>query len=167
MLEGDRFCAGCGAPLEVRNVEGAPRPVCCQCGGVVYYDPKVTAAAIVERGGDVLLVRRGTEPGLGLWSLPAGYVDRGEVVEEAAAREVLEETGLRVEVGGLVGLFSQRGETVILAAYNARLLGGVLSAGPEVLKVAFFPPSDLPSLAFPRDRQIIEAWQRRHAFGSP
>ena len=141
-------------------MEGAPRPVCSQCGRVVYYDPKVTATAIVERDGGVLLVRRGTEPGMGLWSLPGGYVDRGEVVEEAAAREVLEETGLRVEVGELVGLFSRRGETVILAAFNAQLLGGVLSAGPEVLEVAFFPPGDLPSLAFPRDRQIIEAWQR-------
>ena len=73
------------------------------CGHIVYYDPKVASAMILERDGKVLLVRRGTEPGLGLWSLPGGYVDRGEVVEEAAVREVWEETGMRTEVARLGG----------------------------------------------------------------
>jgi ADP-ribose pyrophosphatase YjhB (NUDIX family) len=73
---------------------------------VVYYDPKVAATCIVERQGKVLMIRRGIQPGMGLWSIPGGYVDRGEVVEEAAAREVTEETGLEVEVERLVGLFS-------------------------------------------------------------
>jgi ADP-ribose pyrophosphatase YjhB (NUDIX family) len=106
----------------------------------------------------VLLVRRGIQPGMGLWSMPGGYVDRGEVVEKAAAREVLEETGLEVEVEHLVGLFSEREHPVMVAAYAARETGGRLHAGQETLEVSFFSLGDLPPLAFPRDKQILARW---------
>jgi ADP-ribose pyrophosphatase YjhB (NUDIX family) len=106
----------------------------------------------------VLLVRRAIQPGMGLWSMPGGYVDRGEVAEEAAAREVLEETGLEVVVEHLVGLFSEREHPVMVAAYAARETGGRLKAGPETLEVSFFPLGDLPPLAFPRDKQILARW---------
>ena len=86
MLGDDKFCPRCSAHLELRSEAGKDRPICSQCGRVIYYDPKVTAAAVVEREGKVLMVRRGMEPGMGLWSLPGGYVDRGEVVERAAER---------------------------------------------------------------------------------
>ena len=82
------------------------RPVCPQCGRVVFYDPKVAAVCVIARDGQVLMIRRGTDLGYGLWSLPGGFVDRGEVVEEAAAREAWEETGLEVTIDGLLGLFS-------------------------------------------------------------
>ena len=86
-------------------------------------------------------------------------MDRGEVVEEAAAREVLEETGLVVSVGHLVGLFSETGHPVIVAAFAATETGGALRAGPEAQDVGFFPQEDLPPLAFPRDVQILERWR--------
>ena len=165
MLQDDHYCPGCGSPLVAREVEGRRRPVCSQCGRIIYYDPKITAAAIVEQDGRVLLVQRATEPGIGLWSLPGGYADRGEVVEQAAAREVVEETGLRVEVGRLVGLYSEAEQTVVLAAYEAHLVGGDMKAGHEVSRVDFFPPDDLPPLAFPRDRQVLEAWRRLRSKG--
>ena len=160
MLRDDKFCPRCSAPLELRNVEGKDRPVCPQCSRIVYHDPKVTASAVVERGRKVLMVRRGEEPGLGLWSLPGGYVDRGEVVERAAEREVLEETGLKVAVTGLVGVFSEPGEPVILVTYDSRIVGGVLKPGSEVQEVDFFSLGALPPLAFPRDRRIVETWDR-------
>ncbi len=155
----DKYCGGCGIPLELRSLEGRVRPVCPQCGRVVYYDPKVAATAIVERGGLVLMLRRAVETGYGLWSLPGGYVDRGEVVEEAAAREVREETGLQVEIGGLVGLFSEAGHPVVVAAYAAVETGGKLEAGPEALELGFYPLDGLPELAFPRDRLILDRWR--------
>ena len=147
--------------MDFKDVDGKPRPFCPQCGRVVYYDPKVSAVAIVHQDAKVLLVRRGTEPGMGLWSLPGGYVDRGEVVEQAAAREVLEETGVEVEVGNLMGLFSEAGHTVILAVYDTRWTAGTPEAGPEVLDVSLFAPNDLPPLAFPRDREILDMWRQR------
>lgn len=158
MQPNDRFCPHCAATLEIRESGGAQRPVCPACGRVIYFDPKVAATAVVGRGGSVLLIRRGNQPGYGQWSMPGGYVDRGEVVEEAAAREVWEETGLRVEIEGLVGLFSERGHPVIVAAFAARELGGTLAAGDEALDLGFFPLDALPDLAFPRDRLILERW---------
>lgn len=131
------------------------RPVCSQCGRIVYYDPKVATAMILVRDDRVLLVRRGTEPGLGLWSLPGGYVDRGEVVEEAAVREVWEETGLRTKTADLVGVFSESGSPVVLVVYAGEILGGELTARDEVLEVEFFAVETLPPLAFERDREII------------
>ena len=163
MTSGDKFCAGCGAPLALRELEGRERPVCPRCGRVVYYDPKLAAACVIERGGQTLMVKRAVQTGYGLWSMPGGYVDRGEPVETAAAREVEEEAGLLVEVGQLIGLFSDAGNPVVVAAYSATEVGGVLAPGPESLDVGFFALDDLPPLAFPRDEQILRRWQRiRH-----
>jgi len=159
MLPGDKFCPACASPLEEREVADKQRPVCPQCGRVMYYDPKVVAAAIVQRQGRVLMIRRANQAGYGLWSMPGGYVDRGEVVEEAAAREVEEETGLVVQVDGLVGLFSEAGNPVLVAAFAAHEVGGSLKPGTEALEVGFFSLDQLPPLAFPRDQQILARWQ--------
>lgn len=146
--------------METQEVFGSERPVCPDCGRVIFYDPKVAVICIVPRDGRVLMIRRATDLGYGLWGLPGGYVDRGEVVERAAAREVREETGLEVETGDLIGLFSEAGEPVMVAVYAAKETGGTLEAGPEALEVGFFDIRDLPELAFPRDRDVLAKWQR-------
>ena len=155
----DIFCPSCAAPLETREVFGSDRPVCSECGRIIFYDPKVAVICIVPRDGTVLMIRRGTELGYGLWGLPGGYVDRGEVVELAAAREVWEETGLEVEIGDLLGLYSEPGDPVMVAVYAGRETGGKLEAGPEALEVGFFDSDQLPELAFPRDREVLVRWQ--------
>lgn len=162
MLDRDKYCSGCATPLELKEENGAIRPVCPACGRVVYYDPKVAAVTILARQQKVLLVRRANQPGYGLWSVPGGYVDRGEVVEEAAKREVLEETGLIVDVDGLVGLFSEPGRPVIVAAFNGIERGGQLVSGPETLDVGFFALDSLPPMAFPGDSAILETWAGNH-----
>ena len=164
-MNNDRFCPACAAPLEEREEAGRLRPVCSKCGKIVFYDPKIAATCIVERQGKVLMVRRGNQPGYGLWSMPGGYVDRGEVVEAAAAREVIEETGLVVEVGNLVGIFSEAGHPVIVAAFSAGETGGNLGPGPEALDVGFFSLDSLPPLAFPRDKLILERWRGMQGCG--
>ena len=113
---------------------------------------------ILARGERVLMVRRGTEPGLGLWSLPGGYVDRGEVVEEAAVREVWEETGLRVRVAELVGVYSEAGSPVVLVVYAGEVVEGEPTAGDEVMEAGFFSVGELPPLAFERDGEILGGW---------
>ena len=167
MLPGDKFCPGCGSLLEKPETSGQPRPVCSHCRRVIYYDPKVAAVAVVARAGRVLMVRRANPPGYGLWSVPGGYVDRGEVVEAAAAREVQEETGLVVEIEGLLGIFSQAGSPVIVAAFAGMEVGGALAAGPETLAVDFFPPDALPPLAFPRDAQMLNLWHEYRMRNGP
>lgn len=155
----DKYCSACGALLGFKKVADQQRPVCRGCGHVVYHDPKVAATCVVVRDNTVLMVKRGIQPGIGLWSMPGGYVDRGEVMEEAAAREVLEETCLIVEVDHLMGLFSERDHPVIVAAFAALEVGGTLKAGSEVLDVGFFTLDDLPPLAFPRDLSILTKWK--------
>ncbi len=158
MATEDRYCPQCAGLLSPRLVGGVTRPVCSSCGHIVYYDPKVATAMILARDGKVLLVRRGTEPGLGLWSLPGGYVDRGEVVEEAAVREVWEETGLRTETARLVGVFSEKGSPVVLVVYAGEIVEGEPQARDEVMEVGFFAVGELPSLAFERDGEIVAGW---------
>lgn len=157
-------CQSCGSPTEEREVDGRARPVCVACGAVTFLDPKLAAAVVIERGGRVLLGRRG--PGAraaGRWSFPAGFVERGEPVEAAAAREAREETGLDVAVGPLLGLYSAPGETVVLAVYVATAAGEPV-AGDDLDEVGWFAPDALPELAFPHDGRILADW-RAHLAG--
>ena len=161
MLSDDVYCSRCSGILEARVIDGVERPVCSICGKVIYHDPKVSAVAVVEQNGKVLMVQRALEPGIGLWSLPGGYVDRGEVVERAVEREVAEETSLEIEATDLLAVSSETGNQVILISYDSRFIGGELRGGPEVTDASFFDPSALPPLAFPRDRQILKTWKMR------
>ena len=104
------------------------------------------------------MIRRATDVGYGLWSMPGGFVDRGEVVEQAAAREAWEETGLEAEITGLIGVFSISGDPVIVVAFSARETGGDLTPGPEALAAGFFDPQEPPELAFSRDKEILARW---------
>ena len=127
----DKFCPSCATALSTKEAFGQERPVCPECGRIIFYDPKVAVICVVPRHGKVLMIRRGTDQGYGLWGLPGGYVDRGEIVEQAAIREVWEETGLKVELGKLIGLFSESGNPVIVAVFAASEIGGKLEPGPE------------------------------------
>jgi len=105
------------------------------------------------------MVQRAIEPAIGKWSFPSGYVNRGEKIESAVKREVLEECGLEVSVDRLVGLYSEDGNSIILAVYEALILGGKLeSADHETLDVGVFKVDNLPELAFDHDRGIVNDW---------
>ena len=140
--------------------EGRARPVCTKCDAVFFLDPKVVAGVITEIDGKLLMVCRNTEPGLGKWTFPAGFVDRGEVVEAAAIREVNEETGLDVEVAGLIGVYSYPGDTNILIVFAGNVVGGKLTPGVDVQEAGLFYVESMPPLAFERDKDIIKEWQK-------
>jgi 8-oxo-dGTP diphosphatase len=153
----ERFCPRCGAVLLME----AERPRCSMCDFVLYRDPKVAVAAVIQRDGGILLGKRAIDPGLGLWSFPAGYVDRGEALEEALQREVLEELGLEVQIDGLVGVYSRRGAPVVLVVFAAHAPPGApLVVGAENTEVAPFPADAFPEMAFPHDRQIVADWRK-------
>ncbi|MDA0271621.1 MAG: NUDIX hydrolase [Chloroflexi bacterium] len=152
-----RFCPRCGAPTEVR----LERPVCTAsgCSFTWYPDPKVAVGVLAERGGLLLLVRRNHEPAYGRWAFPSGYVDAGEVVEDAALREVREETGVTVRLDRLLGVYSQPGSAVVFIAYAGTITDGEPVAGDEALEVGMFAPDALPPLPFPHDDAVVDAWR--------
>ncbi len=152
------FCPRCGAPLDVAS--NCPRD-----GYRWFPDPKVAVGVLIaERDTDatprLLLVRRNHEPALGAWAFPSGYVDAGEVLEEAAAREVREEANVEVRVDALLGAWSDAGNPVVFLAYAGHITGGEPSPGPEASEVAWFAADDLPPLAFDHDDEVVAAWQR-------
>ena len=156
-MPGDiNYCQRCGEGLSETQIEGRTRPHCPACGYVVYLDPKVAAVVLVHQDGKLLLVKRGVEPAMGEWAFPSGYVDRGEVVEDAARREVKEETGLDVELDGFVGMYSLAGNPVVLAVYSGKVSGGELRAGHDADDAAWVDLDNLPDLPFPNDAQILQ-----------
>jgi 8-oxo-dGTP diphosphatase len=158
------YCQRCGNSTEPREIDGRTRPVCVACGAVTWIDPKLAVAVVIERDGRVLLGRRGEgvrEPGK--WSLPAGFVERGEIVEHAAIREIAEEIGLEITVGPVLGVWSESGEPVVLVVYPALTALGEPEAADDVAEIGWFSPDDLPELAFPHDTEILSAWERWRA----
>jgi 8-oxo-dGTP diphosphatase len=94
-------CPYCGENLGRKHEEGRERLYCRSCDRIIWRNAEPVSAVIVNRGDEVLLVKRGIEPGKGKWSLPAGFLEYNETAGEAAVRELEEETGLSVEEGDL------------------------------------------------------------------
>ena len=153
------YCAQCGHALAERLVAERMRPACPACGTVVFADPKLAVAALIERDGQMLMGRRSrSSASPGKWSFPAGYVDRGERVEDALVREVREETGLTVVPECLLGLYSEAGNIVVLAVYVAKAIGGAMAPADDLTELALVPFDAPPEPAFPHDPQIIADW---------
>ena len=158
------FCPRCAHELEDQERFGRMRRVCPSCGFIFFRDPKVAVGVLVEDGERVLLVRRAVIPQLGWWALPAGYMEFDEEPQEAARRETQEETGLQVELTGLLDVFpitSPNGRGVLIV-YWARPAGGELRAGDDVSDARWFAPEELPEdLAFESTRAALARWRAR------
>lgn len=153
-----KFCMECGSGMAHVELDGRERLRCGSCGWTLYEDPKLAVAVIVADHDSVLLGRRGYGVAHGLWSFPAGFVDRGEKLEDAAVREVHEETGLKVDLGPLFALLSHDGDPVVLAVYPARVRNGVLSPGPEMTELHWFKEGEMPEMAFEHDAELLRSW---------
>jgi len=157
------YCVLCGTPLVVRVIEGREVEACPNDAFVLWHDPKVTTAVVIEVGGGVVLGRRSIEPGRGLWCLPGGFVNDDEGPWEAAARECFEEVCAKVELTRLIGVFhiaKQSAPSMVGIAYQARLAeGSVMSPGAEMLDVRVFQLDSLPPLAFPSHRQVMAEYK--------
>lgn len=154
------YCPMCAATLERREAFGRECPVCPACGYTHFDDPKVAVGVVAERDGQILMTQRNHEPKLGAWSFPSGFVDAYEDVEAAAVREAWEETGIRVRIDRLLGVYQEPGSRVIFLAYAATAEPGEPVPGDECFDVRFFPPDELPPAAFHHDSAIIAAWRR-------
>ena len=148
-----RFCPLCGTGLERRPVppEDKHEMVCIGCSFIFYLNHKVVAATIPEDDGRVLLTRRTIQPSRGKWTFPGGFLDWGERVEDGAMRETWEETGLKVDLGGVLGVYSYAGTPIVIVVYRARVVGGEIRICHENDRVEWVEPAKIPwgELAFP------------------
>ena len=161
-----RFCSRCGGALGFGPIDGEERErlSCSKCGFIFYVNPRliVTTLPITERG-EVMLIRRGVEPGRGQWAQPGGFLEIDETVREAAVRETLEETGLRVEPGAIVGLYSRLQAGVVVVAFEAQIVGGVPTVTRESLETRPFAPEAIPwpEIAFETSLSALRDWVAR------
>ena len=157
-----RFCSRCGAELAERVVGGRQRPACPACGFVVYLDPKVACGVLVERDGQVLLVRRRNEPGRGLWCLPCGFEEADEPPERTAHREAYEETGLDVTLDGVLGIYHYTDDprgAGITVIFRARCAAAAIPVpGDDADDIGFFAPDTLPPISHHTHRRALEDW---------
>lgn len=161
-----RFCSRCGSELRDGPLpeESRDRLACPTCGYIAYVNPRLVVTTIpVTATGDVVLLRRGIEPGYGSWAQPGGFLEVDETVAEAAIRETLEETGLVVEPGEIIGLYTRLEAAVVVVAFEARIVGGAHRTNPEALEIEAFAPDRIPwdGIAFKTTYWALRDWLER------
>ncbi len=154
------YCPQCGSDqlqLCVPKGDSHSRQVCADCDHVIYQNPTVIAGCIIERDGKFLLAQRAIEPMRGRWSIPAGFMENGETVEQAAMREVREETGARVELLGPYSIFSVPQMNQVYIIFRARLMEFIEPHGDETEQLSFVSANEIPwsELTYPAIGQIL------------
>jgi len=163
-----KYCPMCATLLVEQDIYHGLRLTCPTCGFINFIEPKVVAVVVIEHEGKILLGKRNIDPGMGCWSFVSGYVERGEKLEEAAMREVKEETNLDVRLERLIGVYSERDNPHIVIAFAASItdnaMNEIIAQPDEVSELAFFALDEMPALAFPTDTEILQALQQRAGY---
>lgn len=148
-----KFCSNCGQPVQRRVPEGdhLPRAVCTSCGAIHYENPRIVVGCVPEWEGRILLCRRAIMPRRGYWTVPAGFMENGESLQTAAARETLEEAEARVEIGSLLTITHVLHAAQVHITFRGRLMDGRFGVGAESLESFLCAESDIPwqDIAFP------------------
>lgn len=168
------FCSNCGSALRLGSIDGEDRDrlSCAACGHIAYVNPRLVVTTLpITDDGRLVLLRRGIEPGRGAWAQPGGFLEVDETVHQAAIRETLEETGLVVEPGEIIGLYTRLEAAVVTIAFESRVVGGTPTPTREALEVATFDPATIPwpELAFRTTMWMLRDWldRRRPDIGWP
>ncbi len=163
------FCHVCGGSAQQQTPPGdhLPRAVCTRCGHVEYVNPKVVTGCIPEWEGKILLCKRGIEPRLGHWTLPAGFLEMGESCSAGAARETTEEACADVEVGELFSFINVLYIGQIHLFYRARMRTPEFATTPESTEVMLVDEAGIPwdDLAFATVRYTLRRYFEDRAAG--
>jgi ADP-ribose pyrophosphatase YjhB (NUDIX family) len=154
--------------FERRIPEGDDRErmICADCGHIDYQNPKVIVGTVVASGDAILMCRRAIEPRRGFWTLPAGYLELGETLEEGAAREAMEEAAAAIHIDGILGIFDVARIGQVQVIFRGRFADPAkpcFAAGPESLEVTLFDWHRIPweDIAFPTVHWALHAWDQR------
>jgi ADP-ribose pyrophosphatase YjhB (NUDIX family) len=166
-----RYCLQCGSDkIETRIPEGDNRArlVCGQCSFIHYQNPKNVAGCILEWEGRVLLCKRGIEPRYGMWTVPAGFMENGETMAEAATRETLEEAQASPLDLQLYVLFSLPNISQVYMLYRGVLAHGRHAPGHETLETGLYREADIPwdDIAFPVMSESLKLFFRDQRNGT-
>lgn len=161
-----RFCSQCGAPVDVRHVNGRSRLVCSACDQVFYENPLPVAAALVLNAHrEVLLVRRAHEPHQGSWCLPMGFAEIGETIAQAALRELREEAGIEARVLRLIDADSYDSShygDLLIVTFELEKTGGRERAGDDASAARYYPIGRHPPLAFSSNEKALRLCATLH-----
>jgi len=163
------YCNQCGGEVALRVPPGdhLPRHVCARCGAIHYLNPRLVVGCVPELDGRILLCRRAIEPRRGYWTVPAGFMENNETLQQAAARESLEEALAQVEIGSLLSIVHVLHAQQVHVFFRARLLQPSFGAGAESLEVELLSPEQIPwaELAFPSTEFTLRRYLEDRAAG--
>ena len=139
------------------------RYICGRCGHIHYANPKIVVGSVVVHENRILLCRRAIEPRIGLWTLPAGFLEEHETPEDGARREAREEACAEIVIDALLAVYAVPHISQVQLMYRAHLDAPVFAAGPESLEVGLFGWDEIPwgELAFPSVKWALEHFQAR------
>jgi len=154
------YCGICGKTLKTDTLDGKERQVCSQCREVFYENPLPAATVILPgRNREILLVKRAKEPFKDMWCFPIGFAEVGESIEDAALRELKEETGVDGKIIQLIDVSSHKNPLygdLLIVSFEVEKIGGKEEPGDDASDCRYFPVKSLPKLAFDSQARSIE-----------
>jgi ADP-ribose pyrophosphatase YjhB (NUDIX family) len=156
-----KHCLYCGGEITKKSEDGVLRDFCPCCNSYFYENPLPVVSTIIESSRRILLVKRGRAPSKGLWCLPSGFAEAGESIEEAALRELKEETGIKGKIIKLLDVDSYKSRfygDLLFLTFIVEQSGGKLAAGDDCSQARFWPVNKLPPLAFRSNKRALDAY---------
>ncbi|MDW3094643.1 MAG: NUDIX domain-containing protein [Gammaproteobacteria bacterium] len=154
------YCSRCGAKIEKSNhlKDDVSTHMCVNCNAVYYENPKIIVLSLIDYRGKVLLCKRAIKPRLGFWTLPGGYMEKNETVEEAAIRETQEETGVIVNKLHLYTLVNCPKINQVYFVFRGSVNSDYTEAGEECMDAKFFAECDIPwdTLSYKLMNQVLD-----------
>ena len=156
------YCPKCTTHLSLRDLEGTTRPFCVNCGFIRFRNPSPSTGTIAVKDGKIVMIQRGRPPSKGKWAFPSGFIELGETAEEAALREMEEESGLTGEIIDLIGVYYENSEVwgdILVIMYLVNVTGGEVRAGDDAVDARLFSKEEVPRFKFMSFRRSWEKAQ--------
>jgi len=156
-----KFCPHCGGQIAKKEEDNVLRDCCSICHSFFYDNPLPVVSAIVDDDRRILLVKRDRAPFKGHWCLPTGFAEAGESIEDAALRELREETGVKGRISRLLDVDSYKSRfygDLLFLTFVAKKSGGKVTAGDDSAEARYWPIYEVPRLAFRSNRRALDVY---------